>query len=86
MRPRLPAAGFAPAVGFRSDDDVAVQALVAAGLGVSVIPGLAVTYPLPGLEVRTVRCAPVRQISAARDARRLPRPRGRRDAGGACAR
>jgi DNA-binding transcriptional LysR family regulator len=60
-------AGFAPRVGFASDDYVALQALVAAGLGVSVIPGLAVTHPLPGVEVRTLRSgAPVRRISAAR--------------------
>lgn len=60
-------AGFAPKVGFASDDYVAIQALVAAGLGVSVIPGLAVAHPLPGVEVRTLRSgAPVRRISAAR--------------------
>jgi DNA-binding transcriptional LysR family regulator len=34
-------AGFTPAVKFETDDYVAVQALVAAGLGVSVLPGLA---------------------------------------------
>jgi DNA-binding transcriptional LysR family regulator len=33
-------AGFTPAVGFETDDYVAVQALVAAGLGVSLLPGL----------------------------------------------
>jgi DNA-binding transcriptional LysR family regulator len=60
-------AGFAPKVGFASDDPIAIQALVAAGLGVAVIPGLAVAHPLPGLEVRTLGSgAPVRHISAAR--------------------
>ena len=60
-------AGFAPQVSFASDDHIAVQALVAAGLGVSVIPGLAVAHPLPGIEVRTLGSgAPVRHISAAR--------------------
>jgi DNA-binding transcriptional LysR family regulator len=60
-------AGFAPEVGFASDDPIAIQALVAAGLGVSVIPGLAVAHPLPGIEVRTLGSgAPVRHISAAR--------------------
>lgn len=34
-------AGFTPAIAFASDDYVAVQALVAAGLGVTVLPGLA---------------------------------------------
>jgi DNA-binding transcriptional LysR family regulator len=68
-------AGFAPRVGFASDDYVAIQALVAAGLGVSVLPGLAVTHPLPSVEVRTLGAgAPVRHISAARprDAYRGP--------------
>jgi DNA-binding transcriptional LysR family regulator len=61
------AAGFEPAAGYASDDHLAVQALVAAGLGVSLIPGLAVAHPLPGVEVRTLRSgAPVRVISAAR--------------------
>ena len=34
-------AGFQPSVGFTSDDYVAVQALVAAGHGVTLLPGLA---------------------------------------------
>lgn len=34
-------AGFEPAIAFASDDYVAVQSLVAAGLGVTVLPGLA---------------------------------------------
>jgi DNA-binding transcriptional LysR family regulator len=60
-------AGFAPDVGFASDDYIAVQALVAAGLGVAIVPGLAVVHPLPGVEVRMLRSgAPVRRISAAR--------------------
>jgi DNA-binding transcriptional LysR family regulator len=68
-------AGFTPRVGFASDDYVAIQALVAAGLGVSLLPGLAVTHPLPSVEVRTLGAgAPVRHISAARprDAYRGP--------------
>ena len=61
------AAGFTPRVGFASDDYMAVQALVAAGLGVSVVPGLAVTHPLPGVAVRTLaEGAPVRRVAAAR--------------------
>jgi DNA-binding transcriptional LysR family regulator len=60
-------AGFTPEIGFASDDHIAVQALVAAGLGVSVIPGLAVVHPLPGLAIRTLgESAPIRHISAAR--------------------
>jgi DNA-binding transcriptional LysR family regulator len=36
-------AGFVPEISFTTDDYVAVQALVAAGLGVSTLPGLAFT-------------------------------------------
>ena len=60
-------AGFEPEIGFASDDHLAVQALVAAGLGVSVVPGLAVAHHLPGVAVREIGAdAPVRRISAAR--------------------
>jgi DNA-binding transcriptional LysR family regulator len=60
-------AGFEPEADFASDDYLAVQALVAAGLGVSVLPGLAVTHPLPGVEVRPLASgAPIRRICAAR--------------------
>ena len=68
-------AGFTPQAGYSSDDPHAIQALIAAGLGVSVIPGLAVAHPLPGVEVRTLGTgAPVRHIFAAlpRDAYRGP--------------
>jgi DNA-binding transcriptional LysR family regulator len=34
-------AGFSPKIAFTTDDFVAVQALVAAGLGVTTLPGLA---------------------------------------------
>jgi DNA-binding transcriptional LysR family regulator len=61
------AAGFDPRVALTTDDNVAVQAFAAAGLGVAVIPGLAVTHALPQVEVRTIRgLAPVRSIWAAR--------------------
>ena len=60
-------AGFTPRGDFASDDHIAVQALVAAGLGVSVIPGLAVVHPLPGLSIHELASgAPIRRISAAR--------------------
>ncbi|HEY2549406.1 MAG TPA: LysR substrate-binding domain-containing protein [Streptosporangiaceae bacterium] len=51
------AAGFTPRIAFTTDDYVAVQALVAAGLGVTTLPGLALrsarhpgvcAEPLPG--------------------------------------
>ena len=59
-------AGFEPTVAFTTDDYLAVQAFAAAGLGVSVIPGLAVQHPLPGVQIRTLASPPVRQISIAR--------------------
>ena len=60
------AAGFTPQIDCASDDNVAVQALVAAGLGVAVIPGLALVRPQPGVAVRPLTGAPVRHISAVR--------------------
>ena len=50
-------AGFSPKIAFTTDDPVAAQALVAAGLGVTIMPGLAISaarhpgihsQPLPG--------------------------------------
>ena len=59
-------AGFDPRVALTSDDYRAVQAFAAAGLGVAVIPGLAVARPVPGVEVRRLRGgAPARRICAA---------------------
>ncbi|RKN40834.1 LysR family transcriptional regulator [Streptomyces hoynatensis] len=53
-------AGFAPRITFETDDYVAVQALVAAGLGVSVLPGLAfAAHRHPG--VRAARLPGVRR-------------------------
>jgi DNA-binding transcriptional LysR family regulator len=60
------AAGFDPRVSLTSDDYRAVLAFVAAGLGVAVVPGLAVARATPGVDVRRVRAgAPVRRISVA---------------------
>jgi DNA-binding transcriptional LysR family regulator len=45
------AAGFTPRIMYTSDDPVVEQSLVAAGLGVTTIPGLALaTYRAPGIE------------------------------------
>jgi DNA-binding transcriptional LysR family regulator len=69
------AAGFTPRSSYATDDAVAVQALVAAGLGVAVIPGLALAQPRTGVEVRSLGAdAPVRRIEAVRA------PDGRRSA------
>ncbi|MFD9475405.1 MULTISPECIES: LysR family transcriptional regulator [Streptomyces] len=44
--------GFTPAIAFETDDYVAAQALVAAGLGVSSLPGLALRAHLhPGVRI-----------------------------------
>jgi DNA-binding transcriptional LysR family regulator len=44
-------AGFDPHLVLSSDDYVACQAFVAAGMGVAVMPGLALEHPLPGVTV-----------------------------------
>jgi DNA-binding transcriptional LysR family regulator len=63
------AAGFEPRTSLSSDDYRAVQAFVAAGLGVAVIPGLAVVNAAPGVEVRKLRIgAPMRRINVAHTA------------------
>jgi DNA-binding transcriptional LysR family regulator len=60
------AAGFDPRALLSSDDYRAVQAFVAAGLGVALVPGLAVVNPTSGVEVRRLRSgAPVRRIGVA---------------------
>ncbi|MFT4163998.1 MAG: LysR family transcriptional regulator [Microlunatus sp.] len=59
-------AGFEPRTILATDDYRAVQAFVAAGLGVAVVPGLAATHPLPGIVVREIQAAPTRRISVAR--------------------
>jgi len=75
VREACAAAGFTPEARFTTDDAVAVQALVAAGLGVAVIPGLPLTRPLAGVAVRPLQPGgPARRISVARprDAYRGP--------------
>lgn len=60
------AAGFEPRVVFGSDDYHAVQAFVAVGLGVAMLPRLALTVPRPGLARVPLDDPPVREIAAAR--------------------
>jgi DNA-binding transcriptional LysR family regulator len=58
-------AGFAPDIAFTTDDYVAVQALVAAGLGVATLPALALAaHRSPGVRARRLP-APGRSIIAA---------------------
>jgi DNA-binding transcriptional LysR family regulator len=59
-------AGFAPRVVFGSDDYNAVQGFVAVGLGVAILPRLALTFPRPGLARVALAEPPVRRIAAAR--------------------
>ncbi len=59
-------AGFEPRVSFESDDYDTVQGLVAAGVGVALIPRLALTQRRPGLVVRRVEPEnPARRVFAA---------------------
>ena len=60
------AAGFEPHVTFESDDYETVQGLVAAGVGVALIPRLALSHVHPGVVVRALAPrSPVRTVVAA---------------------
>jgi DNA-binding transcriptional LysR family regulator len=60
------AAGFEPNVTFESDDYETVQGLVAAGVGVALIPRLALTRVRPGIIVRDLSPrSPARKVVAA---------------------
>jgi DNA-binding transcriptional LysR family regulator len=60
------AAGFEPKVSFESDDYETVQGLVAAGVGVALIPRLALTHVHPGIVVRALAPkSPIRRVVAA---------------------
>ena len=60
------AAGFEPLVTFESDDYETVQGLVAAGVGVALIPRLALTRVHPGIVVRELSPrSPARKVVAA---------------------
>jgi DNA-binding transcriptional LysR family regulator len=59
------AAGFTPKVGFRSDDYNVVQGLIAAGVGISLLPGLSLTNVREDIVIRSLGAqAPSRQIAA----------------------
>ena len=59
-------AGFDPRVAFNSDDYTAIQGFVAAGMGVSVIPDLALATVRDDVVIRSLGArAPVRRIVAA---------------------
>lgn len=60
------AAGFEPSVTFESDDYETVQGLVAAGVGVALVPRLALTHVHPRIVVRELSPrSPARKVVAA---------------------
>jgi len=59
------AAGFEPNVAFESDDYQTVQGLVAAGVGVALIPRMALAAPRQDIAVRSLVDGPVRRVIAA---------------------
>jgi len=59
-------AGFEPKVAFEADETLAAQALVAAGVGVTMLPRLALTTIHPAVVSRTLTRPPVRRVHAAR--------------------
>ncbi len=60
------AAGFEPTVSFESDDYQTVQGLVAAGVGVALIPELALSVVREDIVIRALSPSPpVRQVTAA---------------------
>jgi DNA-binding transcriptional LysR family regulator len=68
-------AGFVPKIGFQSDDYNVVQGLVAAGVGISLLPSLALTNAREDIVIRSLgRGAPARRIAAATLAGRYHSP------------
>jgi molybdate transport repressor ModE-like protein len=59
-------AGFEPRVAFEADETLAAQALVAAGVGVTLLPRMALTAVHPGTVPRALKDAPVRRVLTAR--------------------
>jgi DNA-binding transcriptional LysR family regulator len=68
-------AGFEPRVAYRTDDYRAIQGFVAAGLGVAMLPGLALAQLPPGTARAAIRPRPpVRRVVAARLAKSFRSP------------
>jgi len=75
QRAACAAAGFEPTVGFQSDDYNVVQGLIAAGVGVALLPSLALANMREDIVVRSLgRGAPMRKICAATLAGRYRSP------------
>ena len=59
-------AGFEPKIGFESDDYNVVQGLIAAGVGISLLPALSLTNVREDIVIRSLgRRAPTRRIASA---------------------
>lgn len=67
-------AGYEPRVILRTDDHVAAQSFVAAGMGIAVMPGLALDHPVFGIEVRELRRLAARRLWVARLPGSYPTP------------
>jgi DNA-binding transcriptional LysR family regulator len=68
-------AGFEPRISFHSDDYLAIQGFVAAGMGLALIPDLALLAVRDDVVIRSLsKAPPARQIGAAtlRDGYRTP--------------
>ena len=72
MRGACAVAGFEPHVLFEINDCQTVQAFVAAGLGIAVLPRLALDPVNPGVAVRELTAAPSRRVLVARLAGAAP--------------
>ncbi len=59
-------AGFEPRVGVSSDDYLAGQSFVSAGMGVALMPGLALAHTVAGISVHEAAGFPARRIWAVR--------------------
>ncbi|MQA03076.1 MAG: LysR family transcriptional regulator [Streptosporangiales bacterium] len=68
------AAGYEPKVACRGSDYFFIQTMVAAGIGVALIPDVALGIVLDQVEIRAVRPAPVRYIGALLPAGRRTSP------------
>jgi molybdate transport repressor ModE-like protein len=69
-------AGFQPRVAFEVDETTTVQALVAAKVGVTLMPRLALSAVHPGVVVRKLSERPLRRVWAARLEGAYPSPAG----------
>ncbi len=59
-------AGFEPRVAFEADDTLASQALVAGGVGITLMPRMALTALHPNVATRALTDGPRRRVLAAR--------------------